>query len=143
MAGDNDTTRLRGSPEKHSRTGNGYFTGSHHKAAHSSGPLSFLNATTRHHVLRVDKRPATQDEGRVTGHGEGGSTGVYHVWRSRDNRKGRHAALITGPEVTAPPATNTLAEIWRGVVKLFTRYPVWDVSYDVATIFTFGTLPVV
>ncbi len=66
---------------------------------------------------------------------------AYHVWRSRDNRKGRHAITLTpecAEKLGAPAATNSLSESLRGIGKMFLRYPVWDVSYDVATIFTWG-----
>jgi hypothetical protein len=38
-------------------------------------------------------------------------------------------------------ATNTLKETLRGVWKMVVRYPVFDISYDVAISFTIGTLP--
>lgn len=88
--------------------------------------------------------------------------GAYQIWRSRDNRKGRHAIVLTNdffrhrhhrlhghsPEGKQrgdgdrplPPSTNS----WRGILhimwKMLTRYPVWDISYDVATIFTLGSV---
>ncbi|KAK3402886.1 hypothetical protein B0T20DRAFT_503240 [Sordaria brevicollis] len=123
--------------------------------------------------------------------------GVYYVWRSRDNRKGRHAAIVTKPGILqqgknkknknkdgktgrngetgkdkdggnygtgnkggwrqkrrlqdeemgegieaedareeeraeGPRATNTLRMTWHGIMKMFTSFPVWDISYDVA-----------
>ncbi|KAK0728457.1 hypothetical protein B0T26DRAFT_698010 [Lasiosphaeria miniovina] len=39
-----------------------------------------------------------------------------------------------------PRATDTLAETLRGVLKMATRFPVWDVSYDVAVVFTLGSV---
>ncbi|KJR84720.1 uncharacterized protein SPSK_09093 [Sporothrix schenckii 1099-18] len=93
--------------------------------------------------------------------------GAYQVWRSRDNRKGRHAIVLTNdffrhrhlslhggqsPEGgkgetqgtmgsgAVPRSTNS----WRGIAhilwKMLVRYPVWDVSYDVAIIFTIGSV---
>jgi hypothetical protein len=68
------------------------------------------------------------------------------VWRSRDNRKGRHALLIRRgkdgkirPHGTLEP-TNTLPATVRGFVALFTRYPYWDISWWVAIMFTLGSL---
>jgi hypothetical protein len=73
-------------------------------------------------------------------------TGVYHVWRSRDNRKGRHSAVVSPAAAEkakaagsdAPLRTNSWGETWKGIGRMFVRYPVWDVSYDVATVFTLG-----
>ncbi|KAL1891307.1 hypothetical protein Sste5346_007767 [Sporothrix stenoceras] len=83
--------------------------------------------------------------------------GAYQIWRSRDNRKGRHAIVLTNdflrhrdhshsgdkktkPDGTLPHSTNS----WRGILhilwKMLTSYPVWDVSYDVAIIFTLGSV---
>lgn len=75
---------------------------------------------------------------------------IYHIWRSRDNRKGRHAVIIprdfrfpipdekkTSKEI-AGRASNTLAGTARGLVRMASEYPVWDVSYDVAVVFTLG-----
>ncbi|CCC09066.1 hypothetical protein SMACR_03105 [Sordaria macrospora] len=133
-------------------------------------------------------------------------SGVYYVWRSRDNRKGRHAAIVTKPGILqqgkndndnkrrnggnnkgssdkedgnekegkdkdggnygtgkkgswrhkrrlqdeemgegideedtreeergeGPRATNTLRMTWHGVLKMFTSFPWWDISYVVA-----------
>ena len=127
--------------------------------AHSpSGALPFLNPTTRYHPIRFRSSgpgsvpPLTASEG-----------GIYHVWRSRDNRKGRHAAVVlcspgqprqeqrgepdqqipeTEKASTAhwlsPRTTDTVVETCRGVAKMFTRFPFWDVSYDVAVVFTLG-----
>jgi len=97
-----------------------------------SGPLPFCNPTTR--WLPVEKSaPAPQAAGPTPG--------VYHVWRSRDNRKGRHNIGLSSEaalHASAPHRTDSLRETLRGVAKMFVRFPIWDVSYDVATIFTLG-----
>ncbi|CAK7208751.1 hypothetical protein SBRCBS47491_000197 [Sporothrix bragantina] len=90
--------------------------------------------------------------------------GAYQVWRSRDNRKGRHAIVLTndffhhryhslhggespdrkktgtGGGGAAPRSSNS----WRGIAhilwKMVVCYPLWDVSYDVAMIFTIGSI---
>ncbi|KAG7288574.1 hypothetical protein NEMBOFW57_004927 [Staphylotrichum longicolle] len=71
-----------------------------------------------------------------------GARQVYHVWRSRDNRKGRRRAVITGPK--GPQSRRVglvdeektqLKKTVRGVSRLFTRFPVWDVTYLVAVSF--------
>ena len=123
-----------------------------------SGAFPFLNPTTRYHPIRFRSSgpgnvpPPAASEG-----------GIYHVWRSRDNRKGRHAAVVARspgqprqeqrgdqdqqiPETEkastarwlSPRTTDTVVETCRGVAKMFTRFPFWDVSYDVAVVFTLG-----
>ncbi|KAK3685459.1 hypothetical protein B0T22DRAFT_465724 [Podospora appendiculata] len=139
-------------------------------SVHTTGSLAFLNPTTRYLLA---PSLALEDGGAKTAAASGSEgivgtpaaadiaaaaaakqreqqrqrrAAIYHVWRSRDNRKGRHSALVT-PEVLAkietasvPRATDTFAETWRGVVKMFTRFPVWDISYDVAVVFTLGSV---
>jgi hypothetical protein len=39
-----------------------------------------------------------------------------------------------------PPATNTLKETLKGIWRMFSTYPYWDVSYLVATVFTLGSV---
>ena len=97
------------------------------------GPVSFLNPTRAHFPLRLRRpTPALRPLGPI-----------YHVWRSRDNRKGRHAAVVSKKQaederVEVPRATDTSREVARGVWRMAVRYPVWDISYDVAVIFTLG-----
>ncbi|KAI8669344.1 hypothetical protein NCS57_00749200 [Fusarium keratoplasticum] len=121
-----------------------HFIGRHYDAEHSTGPLKFLNPTKRYMV--AGKRQVTAPEverdqlppsGRVPK--------VAYVWRSRDNRKGRHAlAVDVDPhkheKTKSPKPTNTVNRTMRGIAKMFLRYPVWDVSYDVAVIFTIGSI---
>lgn len=143
------------------------------QADHVQGPFSFFNPTVgyvgadkAHHHRRRAAAAAEASTAKArsggSGDGEDGGEddaessrapthnpaaapekGVYQVWRSRDNRKGRHAIAISPESATKhgfkhPRATNTLGETLRGIAKMFVRYPVWDVSYDVAVIFTLG-----
>lgn len=104
-------------------------------------PLPFLNPTRRHIPLPVADVKQTQTSATPA---PLPAPEAYHVWRSRDNRKGRHAIAV--PQKYAgglkdgkvPRATNTLVESLKGVGKMFVLYPVWDVSYDVAILFTVG-----
>lgn len=124
-----------------------HFVGRHYHNLASTGPLSFLNPTVGY--LRVQesakKRPGAAEEARIPSAKPVTTKGqdIFHVWRSRDNRKGRHS-LAVGPHSAAddsygtPQATNTLAATWRGIKKMVLRFPVWDVSYDVAVVFTIG-----
>lgn len=120
-------------------------------------PFSFLNPTTRYHpitpsrLVSEEKREPSPDEHQDTTQQHSPAqtpqdNGIYHIWRSRDNRKGRHAALVPRPTpgaeekaaASVPRATNSFAETLKGLVKMVTRYPIWDVSYDVAVVFTLG-----
>ena len=147
------------------RRNSNHFLGSHYDAPHSTGALRFLNPTARYHPLSPSPRPSSTEsaaadggpshrQGQQQGQKHDGQGHYYTVWRSRDNRKGRHAVVVTDKSLLKRPvagkneeaehvalrATNTLAETWRGVVKMATRFPVWDVSYDVAVVFTLGKL---
>lgn len=135
-------------------------------------------------------------------------SGVYYIWRSRDNRKGRHAAVVTKPGILqqgknsrhkkggnnnnkggnnkggqdenggnrgtgkhgswrhkrrlqdeemgegieaedtreeergdGPRATNTWQMTWHGILKMFTSFPWWDISYCVALTYFIGMCP--
>lgn len=134
------------------RRTNNHFTGSHSNALHSSAPFPFLNPTTRYQPITLKSAVPQPEEEQAQNEEPSAATAanlqtakdVYHVWRSRDNRKGRHAAVVVkggggeGEGILTPSATNTLAETWKGVVKMVVRWPVWDVSFDVAVVFTFG-----
>lgn len=115
-----------------------HFSRHHYTAEHVAGPVAFLNPTTRLHTL-PQSSSSSSDKTNEAHHD------VYHLWRSRDNRKGRHQALLPSPTTTtstttAPPATNTLNGLFKGLARMVIRYPIWDVSYDVATIFTLGSV---
>ncbi|KAI0393744.1 hypothetical protein F5Y17DRAFT_458644 [Xylariaceae sp. FL0594] len=117
-------------------------------------PLVFLNPTSRN-IL-----PATVRRSVAAGTGPDAKpaapcpvvadTGLpvyyyYHLYRTPDNRKGRHAVVISRQAaaeqgVKHPGATSTLKETLRGIWRMLVRYPVWDVSYNTAVFFTLGSL---
>ncbi|KAK5125635.1 hypothetical protein LTR85_011909 [Meristemomyces frigidus] len=119
------------------------------------GPISFLNPTQAHydHVPTkssadsgtsedLDNTPAAptgyQDDGEP-------ASNVGFRWSSRDNRKGRHTLVVKQSEAgdaryAVPPLTNSVKEILKTIWLMCTYYPVWDVSYLVATIFTLGSV---
>ena len=132
-----------------------HFVGKHYRARHVAGPLSFLNPTKRYlPVSAVPRRSggaAPAEGGPSSEPSESTSSslgkarhGIYHVWRSRDNRKGRHSAVVSPAAAekaaagSLPKPTNTLEATWSGIMRMFIQYPIWDVSYDVATVFTLG-----
>lgn len=147
--------------KKTTRQVNNHFAASHPNALLFSSPFPFLNPTTRYHpfTLKPASPPQQEEEEETEGkqkqnvpsaskqtiqkkYTDGAiiTKDVYHVWRSRDNRKGRHAAVVVrgGEGILTPRKTNTLGETWKGIVKMVVRWPVWDVSFDVAVVFTFG-----
>jgi hypothetical protein len=88
------------------------------------GPIPFLNPTKAH--FHHDARPD-----------------VSFKWTSRNNRKGRHALVVpasaSSPSATPRPTSSprTIAvNLWR----MLTYYPIWDISFDVAYIFTIGSV---
>jgi hypothetical protein len=120
---------------------------------HVSGPISFLNPTTAHFHptdALVTKRGPAEDqeqekEPRSPGKALEEIPHIHRLWRSRDNRKGRHALQVhlrsPGPQGEAlPRRTSTLSATWKGILRMFTHFPYWDVSYLVATVFTFGSM---
>ena len=118
---------------------------------HVTGPFSFLNPTRaayrhkpdNHDTLATatasdeDKSPKRDDEQFASN--------VNFYWRSRDNRKGRHALIVepsseANAKYLVPKNTSTTREIVRNIVRMATYYPYWDVSWLVATIFTLGSV---
>jgi hypothetical protein len=71
---------------------------------------------------------------------------VAFKWTSRNNRKGRHqleftpAADPANARYEVPEPTNTPRQIARGIARMFTVYPVWDISWLVAYVFTWGSI---
>lgn len=148
-----------------------HFRGRHYAAEHITGPVPFLNPTTRLFPLHKPQPPSSKDkqaaasqppeagdhedeekakpqEQPSSSSSSSPGSGIYHVWRSRDNRKGRHALVLSpsksptkaalgGPD--HPITTNTARATLGGISRMALRYPVWDVSYDVAAIFTLGS----
>jgi uncharacterized membrane protein YvlD (DUF360 family) len=92
-----------------------------------AGPLPFLNPTKAH--FRHDARPD-----------------VRFKWTSRNNRKGRHAIVVPSKPATnsakhnTPRSSSSLQTIARNIWRMLTYYPIWDVSFDVAYVFTIGSV---
>ncbi|KAK0741267.1 hypothetical protein B0T18DRAFT_331073 [Schizothecium vesticola] len=124
------------------------MTNTHSHPVHTFAPFSFLNPTTRYHPITPTPSLPKEEQEPSPPAPPLQDHGIYHIWRSRDNRKGRHAALVPRPTpgaekmaaATVPRPTNSLAETLKGLAKMVTRFPVWDVSYDVAVVFTLGSI---
>ncbi|KAJ5468735.1 hypothetical protein N7475_006487 [Penicillium sp. IBT 31633x] len=112
------------------------------KEVHVTGPLRFFNPTSAryapisHQAREANAKPTNETHAKPQ---------VERLWRSRDNRKGRHALRVNtkiSPEETgfiAPPLTRSASAIAKGIIRMFSYAPYWDVSYLVATIFTLGS----
>jgi hypothetical protein len=143
-----------------------HFFGRHYEARHATGPIAALNPTTRY--MSIDHKtpetaadltnePLQQQQEDSQGSQQSAQPlhrhkrdhhGATYVWRSRDNRKGRHAVVVRpsyqhGEEGAGPKRTDTFEATLRGLGKMVTRYPIWDVSYDVAVVFTLGMSPLI
>lgn len=141
-----------------------HLTETHYGAPHVHGPLKLFNPTKRHIPLPASKpddtspgsstpqdtstKPSlhtssTSRDNRKGRHALGvAESGIYHVWRSRDNRKGRHAIVLTDGAITSAGVrpTSHPAEISKGILRMLIRCPIWDISYDVAMLFTIGSV---
>ena len=127
----------------------------------TSGPLSFFNPTRAYRrfplplednvpastgqILGGDATISTARENKLIVDDEQPAASVYCEWRSRNNRKGRHA-LVIEPAVTShsvyltPQSTSSLDEVGKGILRMFTQFPYWDISYLVAIVFTLGSI---
>ncbi|KIX03089.1 uncharacterized protein Z518_06639 [Rhinocladiella mackenziei CBS 650.93] len=129
------------------------------KLERAGGPFGFLNPTRAHFlysVLTTSKSGVTTTHAKVepdrdfTKHDDSDpnypAKHVRFLWRSRDNRKGRHALLVERPapgedsRFLVPRLTSHPREVLRNIKKTFTYFPVWDISWLVAFIFTLGSM---
>lgn len=100
---------------------------------HVTGPVPFLNPTS----ARYEPTQHPEDTHAPPQ--------VERLWRSRDNRKGRHAIRIDTkvlPHETGlivPPVTQSIPAIAKIFLRMVTYVPYWDVSYLVAMSFTIGS----
>ncbi|OAA50525.1 integral membrane protein [Metarhizium rileyi] len=128
----------------------------------AEGPFRFLNPTRAqfiHAGLAPDYAPTTalenSNNNNTAPHPEqtpeqvdsaAPSKNVRFLWRSRDNRKGRHPLLIQAPipgadvPFAAPRRTSDPKEVARNIVKTLTYFPVWDISWLVGFMFTCGSV---
>jgi hypothetical protein len=101
------------------------------KDSQVSGPIAFFNPTR----ARFDQlHPATDDTKPAT------STGAHFQWRSRDNRKGRHTIVVPADAKSPqyPQPTCRPHPVLKGILRMFTTFPWWDVSFLVAFFFSIG-----
>ncbi|EKV08481.1 Integral membrane protein [Penicillium digitatum] len=100
---------------------------------HVTGPVPFLNPTSALY------EPTQQRENTHA------FPRIERLWRSRDNRKGRHAvrvdteALPLEMGLKAPRLTRSIPAVVQIFLQMVTYVPYWDVSYLVAMSFTVGS----
>lgn len=106
-----------------------------------TGPLPFthsINVTypnsRRHH--HSNEKSIVQEQEQTPD--------AAYRWTSRNNRKGRHALAIS-PEYHAstantPRPTTRTRHILQIVWLMLVSYPYWDISWWVATLFTWGSI---
>lgn len=105
------------------------------------GALSFLNPThARYTPASLDSTP--EDSQRP---GDISPSNVEFKWTSRNNRKGRHALVVHQSDgdqgkYASPPPTSGMKLVFKTIGRMFTYFPIWDVSYLVATSFTWGSV---
>ncbi|KAJ5333100.1 hypothetical protein MYU51_005115 [Penicillium brevicompactum] len=107
------------------------------RSNHVTGPFTFLNPTLAHYAPRDHPTVASPESEQSP------PPTVQHLWRSRDNRKGRHALRVRhglpSDEIKTPPLTRSAPAIFTGIRRMISYAPYWDVSYLVATSFTLGS----
>ncbi|OOQ84005.1 integral membrane protein [Penicillium brasilianum] len=128
------------------------------RRSHVSGPFSFLNPTwaryaptpapgqTKPGTLAQEEEQQQQTPDTSAPPTPKEARSVEHLWRSRDNRKGRHALKVDYRAPTketgyiVPPPTTTFRAVARGILRMATCAPIWDVSWLVAVTFTLGSV---
>jgi hypothetical protein len=88
----------------------------------------------------IDTAPGKEATGKV----DHAALKFEYQWRSRDNRKGRHALILQEPakeaRLLAPLPTSSPRQVLRGIQRMLFTCPYWDISYLVAVLFTFGSV---
>lgn len=110
-----------------------------------NGPFFFLNPTKAQFELKPQKQiPGKQPRGfEERKEKSEAASNVRFLWRSRDNRKGRHPLVVkkdVAENAITPRRTSQPSKVFKTIVKMFTYYPVWDISWLVAYIFTWGSI---
>ncbi|KIW65370.1 hypothetical protein PV04_07636 [Phialophora macrospora] len=131
------------------------------KLLRAEGPFGFLNPTRAHfnHSSLAPSKTTPSDDTKTSDESVGEhrtpklseesdvpAKDIGFLWRSRDNRKGRHPLLVRRPRpgeeapFLAPRRTSDPREVLKNIIRTFTYYPVWDISWLVAFIFTWGSV---
>ncbi|ETN37120.1 uncharacterized protein HMPREF1541_08110 [Cyphellophora europaea CBS 101466] len=100
-------------------------------AAHVTGAFPFFNPTHARFRNKVD----TEERGDKAATGP--ESQVQYQWRSRDNRKGRHVIVVPPDHPLAPSKLHVCI---KGIGRMFTTAPYWDVSWWVGVLFSVGSI---
>lgn len=108
-----------------------------------TGPFAFLNPTRAHFTHTLPKKQ-DEAESSTPSSDEGAAkdaSKIEYKWTSRNNRKGRHALVVppTAPVMVQGRSSSEKA-VLHGIMRMLTQYPVWDISWLVAVIFTLGSV---
>lgn len=120
----------------------------------TSGPYWFFNPTQAHFTHSNANIEGTTNGSTEVSHGireELHDQQIYGIphqyrWTSRNNRKGRHQLLISHASDKSkanyimPQKTSNVKIVRRTIGKMLTDYPVYDISWLVAYIFTWGSI---
>ncbi|CAG7556535.1 unnamed protein product [Fusarium equiseti] len=105
-----------------------HFFGRHYLAQRTTGPINSLNPTKRY-LIADKKSPTTESEaGKVQNAAQDNTASlrVAYVWRSRDNRKGRHAlAISVDPRKHDATQGSTPSNSWDQTLR---RSIIWVVN---------------
>ncbi|KAL9078539.1 MAG: hypothetical protein Q9157_002530 [Trypethelium eluteriae] len=126
---------------------------------HTRGPVPFLNPTRARYEqyynaaglpIAKEEAPEAPPAADTESRREKTKPALTYQWTSRDNRKGRHRLIVPSasdskatesiPGIDAPKPSNSLQSVSHGLWLMCTYYPVWDISFDVAYIFTWGSI---
>lgn len=87
---------------------------------------------TGHHV--TEHSPGKHDPEKA--HPPHSDGTVQYLYRSRDNRKGRHVLLLPEDDPRRPSAAR---RVFRGIWRMATVFAWWDISWWVAMLFSVGS----
>ena len=113
---------------------------------HVRGPFSWLNPTHAQLELQPSKETESDPSAAKLETNEINNGKASFLWRARDNRKGRHAVILEPADDPNDShdilytRTDSMEAVWKGIWRMVTQYPYWDISYLVATIFTWGSV---
>lgn len=113
----------------------------------ANGPISFLNPTYLYYTHKAPTSEATSEATSKSNDHEHDEYAdeVSYKWSSRNNRKGRHQLEVLAADdpskakYVVPESTNAPREIIKNIIRMFTCYRYWDISWLVAYMFVLGS----